>query len=678
MRIDRAFETGYRPDIDGLRAIAVLLVVAYHAKVPGIVSGFLGVDIFFVISGYVISRLLLREMRESGTLGFVQFWLRRVVRLGPAFLLVVLTVLSAAPFVLERLSGEIGPLARAALAALGLNANHFFLSESADYFAAASETNPLLHMWSLSVEEQFYLLWPALLLLGWQAQRRPRLLLAVVMFAAISLALAVWLASANPAAAFYLLPARAWQLLVGASLAVAETRTKTAADGEISDTGRASWQPWLGASLISASVILDGNVHRSWLPMLSAVAVFGTAILIYSGANSRSHVVLRVLAHPAVVYLGRVSYPVYLWHWPLLVMTRSTRLYEPAASQDAVCVLAAFALGALTYEYVEKPVQRMVIGTSNRRVFVTAALLVFSLAIGAVLLGAWARFGWGYTPWQTQLDKARRDMAQVGCIFKDGYPPPEWEAQCFPERQRAAVLLWGDSHAQHWSPAIKALSDQANVTFASFSLGGCRPLPRHHGDTRCSAFYQQVAARLLRWKANHYLRGVILSARWAEGTGAVPLSAADQAIALAAGYDEMGAKNEVEALVLFESSLRQQLETLRDLDVRVWLFLPSPAQKFPAPHCLAMRPALTCYTSVAENESYTGNVKRVMRRVAAEFDNVRLFDPHTLLCGAGKCPAMIGDTIVYTDDDHLSQSWVKTATPALRDGFVWLVGGTIR
>lgn len=155
---------GYRPDIDGLRAVSIVSVLAFHAGLSFLPGGFVGVDVFFVISGYLISKLLIDEFDETNKISLLGFWARRVRRLAPALLLVVSVVLVTSTFLLERISGEIGGLARAAMATLLINANHFFLRESGDYFGASAETNPFLHMWSLSVEEQFYLIWPLVLI----------------------------------------------------------------------------------------------------------------------------------------------------------------------------------------------------------------------------------------------------------------------------------------------------------------------------------------------------------------------------------------------------------------------------------------------------------------------------------------------------------------------------------
>lgn len=205
----------YRPDIDGLRALAVSAVVAFHVGLPGFGGGFAGVDVFFVISGFLITGILLEEHVATGRIDLPAFWRRRARRLAPAFLVVVVLVLAAAPFTLQRISGETGALAKAAIASILLNANHFFLSSAGEYFGAAAETNPLLHIWSLSVEEQFYLAWPLVLTLLWRPRSKMRrttgMLMAVVVVS--SFLGACWLTMADSKQAFYLMPTRAWELV---------------------------------------------------------------------------------------------------------------------------------------------------------------------------------------------------------------------------------------------------------------------------------------------------------------------------------------------------------------------------------------------------------------------------------------------------------------------------------
>jgi peptidoglycan/LPS O-acetylase OafA/YrhL len=658
----------YRADIDGLRAVAVLLVVAYHAKLPFVVNGFLGVDVFFVISGYVITRLLLRELGQTSGLNFAHFWRRRLVRLMPAFALMLGAVLIAAPLAMERLSGEIGPLAKAAMSAVAINANHFFFFETADYFAAATETNALLHTWSLSVEEQFYLVWPALLLLLWRSFSRVALLVAIVTLAVASFSFSIWIASSDAAAAFYLLPARAWQLLIGVALACYEPENSTY------DRGHAHSQWWsiFGLVLILGAATMPRSGAPSFSAPLAAVAALGSALVIRFGVPHSSHFSARILAHPWVVYVGRISYPVYLWHWPLLVIARSRNMHEVVPAVDVACVAVSLVLGALTHEFCEKPCQRYLQNRSMSRLLWISFGTAGALACAALLLGAWTRFGWGYSPQQQALDRARHDHASVGCLYTGvgpDFPNAADMKRCFPQEGRSSVLLWGDSHAQHWAPAIKALADQNEVTFASFALGGCPPLPRREGKWRCDNFYRSVAKHLATWRDERGLRAVVLSGRWALGTGARPISAGDQAMASLSGFEEVGVKTEAEALVLFEASLRQLLADLRKLRLSVWLFLPSPNHKFGIPHCLAIRTPDQCFVSTEESATFSGRVASILRRVASEYDNVTLFDPETMLCAAGKCPAIVDGVIAYSDDDHLSATWVTNVAPRMANGF---------
>jgi len=663
----------YRPDIDGLRAIAVAVVVAYHAKVLGVAGGFLGVDIFFVISGFVITRLLIAEQQANGRLDLPAFWRRRIARLWPALALVLVFVLLVTPLFVSRMSGEIGPMARAALAALAINANHFFLLESADYFAAATEANPLLHTWSLSVEEQFYLVWPLALGVLLRRFQTRGIIVGVVVAAMLSFALAVALAQQQPTWAFYLLPARAWQLFVGVALALIDARRRVQPRGDASPGN--TLIGGVGLCLIAAAVMWDSRGSGGGLPVIAALAVLGAALTIEAG--SRQWFGLRVLESRVLVYVGRISYPLYLWHWPLLAIARGHRLYAASPMIDAACIAIAVLLSVVTYELVEKRAQQRLRALTWRRLTIRWLGSTVAIAGLALLVGVWTRFGWGYNERERWLAPIRFDHSNVGCIFAEAFPPPMEEQKCYPRKHGTSILMWGDSHAQHWSPAFARLAGESGVDYASFALGGCRPVPRREPGWRCGRFYSEVARRVDDWKANAGLVGVVLSARWAAGTGAVPLSAVDQAQERITGYDDRAAHSEAEALALLRVSLREQLSFLVQRGLRVLVILPSPNQRFAAVHCPAMKPDSECFTTRAENDAYSGKVKALMREVIAGFADARAFDAEPLLCNDRVCPAVVNGFVAYSDDDHLSRSWTNSAAPAMRAEFDWLTTGRL-
>lgn len=662
----------YRPDIDGMRALAVSLVVLFHAGVSWLPGGFIGVDVFFVISGYLITGLLVDEHGRTGRISLVAFWARRVRRLGPALFLVMAVVLPASMVFLSRIGTETGPAAKAALAALLLNANHFFLLESGDYFAAAAETNPLLHTWSLSVEEQFYLFWPLALLAVLRWPRR-KLMVSVAAVFLLSVAGAAWAwGNWSSSAQFYLMPARAWELLAGAWLAVVVRSSPKFVEG---GARMAAPLAVVGLGLIVFSALKLSGLWGFPFP-LGLGPVAGTGLLIWAGAAAPQNVVSRLVALPPVVYLGRISYPLYLWHWPLLVLSRGSRLWEPAPWADATAVLVALAAAAATYEGVEKPWQRWV----SRRSLRPGIILRLGGVATAVLLllagfvGTWARMGWWYSPEDRALAAARVDFPKTGCIFKNEFPDAKGLEDCYPSGQTRSVLLWGDSHASQWGPAVKAAAQQVGVEAGILALGGCLPLPMAELNARCQRFHGEVLSHLTAWQTDRGLQGVILAGRWASGMGLESPIWTERVPKGKETYFDGRARSTDDALSLFKSSLEKFLDAAGAAHLRVLLVLPSPLQRVKGPHCLSARPADDCFISQAEMAAYVGKVEEVMTKAASGRPYVRLLDPKHFMCDGVRCPALLQGMVVYSDDNHVTDAFSRENKDRFVPAIRWLVG----
>lgn len=662
----------YRADIDGLRALAVALVVLFHAGVSWLPGGFIGVDVFFVISGYLITGLLVAEQARTGRISLAAFWARRVRRLGPALVLVMVVVLPASMVFLSRIGTETGPAAKAALAALLLNANHFFLLESGDYFAAAAETNPFLHTWSLSVEEQFYLLWPLALLAMLRWPRR-KLVVSVAAAFVLSLVGAAWAwGTWSSSAQFYLMPARAWELLAGAWLAVVARRSPNS----IVAARIANPLAVVGLGLIVLSALKVSGLWGFPFP-LGFGPVAGAVLLIWAGAAAPQNLISRRAALPPIVYLGRISYPLYLWHWPLLVLSRGSRLWEPDPWADALAVLAALAAAAATYEAVEKPWQRWVARRSLRpgivlRLggFATAGLFLF-----AGFVGAWARLGWWYSPADRALAAARLDHPKTGCIFKNEFPDAKGLEDCYPSGQRRSVLLWGDSHASQWGPAVKVAAHQLGVEAGILALGGCPPLPMAELNARCKRFHNEVFSNLNVWQSERGLQGVILAGRWASGIGLESPIWTERVPKGKETYLDGRARSTDEALSLFKVSLEKFLDAAGAAHLRVLLVLPSPLQRVKGPHCLSVRPADACFITRAEMTAYAGKVEEVMKQAAVGRPYVRLLDPKDFMCDDVRCPALLNGMVVYSDDNHVTDAFSRENAGRFLQAVRWLVDG---
>lgn len=648
----------YRGDIDGLRAISILAVVAFHVGIPYVKSGYVGVDVFFVISGFLITKLLLEEKARTKRIDLAGFWARRVRRILPSLLFVIATTLLVGVFVLGRVSGEVGNLAKGAIAALLVNANHYFLLMAGDYFGEASDTNPWLHLWTLSVEEQFYLIWPLLLLLvasRSQIQRKG-LITAIGIASFIG---CVVLTKIDRSMAFFIMPTRAWEFMAGAALAVLHVRglREHKLTGFLLAT--------LGVCLLLYSVFFLSDI-TVFPGILALLPVAGGALTILAGIVWPNNPVTSVLRTPFLTYVGRISYVWYLWHWPVLVFTRSMNLYERHFGYDLLAAFVSFLLAVATHHYIEAPLRKYGVGTplwSSKRILLLGLTSTAAICVLTVVIGAWARYGWFYSDSERHLDDARKDMPSLSCLFTDGAQAENYE-KCLEinVHPNDAVLLWGDSHANHWSPAFISSAKNQTVTLVNLSRRGCIPVLGDMPDRGCMQFNDYVFSQLGELKRNG-LRGVILSARWPEYVGGKSLFTADSSKAL---YSN----------AVFEAQFENLVGKLEQMNLRVLIVLPSPSLKFAAVHCLLRKAANECgIDQMAFNEFAKDSIS-ILKRVAGKSRNVRILDPQSLMCENGYCSAIQHGVIAYTDEDHLSKSFVESMSSRFDKEIVWLLDRT--
>ena len=310
MTIDH--ETRFRPDLQGIRAIAVVLIVLFHAGVPGLSGGYIGVDVFFVLSGYLITGLLVRELGSTGGVGVASFYARRARRILPASFLVLAVTLIASGAILSPI--DFASASKDVAASAIYVPNVRFALEQTDYWHPAA-VSPVLHFWSLGVEEQFYLIWPAFLLVAWRLGARSTRGLGfwVTVVTLGSLLLGIVLTPLNPTASFYLLPTRAWELGLGAMLVFADGRFRTMPASISAVAG------WTGLLMIGAAAVLF-DAATPFPGVAALVPVVGTALLVAAGAAERRSWPGPLLASRPMQFFGRISYSLYLWHWPLIVL----------------------------------------------------------------------------------------------------------------------------------------------------------------------------------------------------------------------------------------------------------------------------------------------------------------------------------------------------------------------
>jgi peptidoglycan/LPS O-acetylase OafA/YrhL len=505
----------YRGDVDGLRAIAVLLVVAFHAfprKVPG---GFVGVDIFFVISGYLITSLIVRSL-QAGDFSFTDFYVRRIKRIFPALIAVLAACLLIGWFVL--FPGEFRDLGKHAAAGAAFIANFSLLNETG-YFDITADHKPLLHLWSLGIEEQFYIVWPALIVLAWRWKNGPLLMAALICLG--SFAWNVILTPIDIAQAFFLPFTRFWELMIGSLIALAATHESFAA---MTPAPLAAFYErhrdrlhelagWAGLALIvlAAALLKPTRAFPGWWALLPTL---GAALIIVAGPQSTFNRV--VLSHRTMITVGLISYPLYLWHWPILSFARMIHFKEPTDLVRGLCVVLAFALAHLTYRYIERPI-RFGAATPRKPILATAALA----AVGCLGFAVFAGSG---VPWrfpkelQTIVADTRNDPAedarQYRCLHREG--PAVFEKDCDGTGQPGSrrVLLWGDSHAAHLGPGLDHVRRREGFQLAQFSSGGCPPIVNFTGASARQAACADVNALALKHIAEFKPDTVILAGRW--------------------------------------------------------------------------------------------------------------------------------------------------------------------
>ena len=471
-RVQDAAST-YRLDIEGLRAVAVGLVVAFHFEVIGFHGGFVGVDLFFVISGYLITGLLTKEMASTGSIDLLRFYGRRARRLLPAafFSTVVTLVVGSLVFA----PSEMLAAGKAAFASSIYLSNVWFLRATLDYFAPESSLNPFLHTWSLSVEEQFYLLWPTLVLLfGAKAGRRDRWPWVMAGMLVVSLVACIVLTVIRQPWAFYLSPTRAWEFAIGAmaSAKIVETSIVRRVPAPV------VWS--FGAAAIVGSMCLIDQ--RTPFPGWSAVfPAFGAAALLLAGNAMGPHGLNRSLSIGPMVWVGKRSYSIYLWHWPVIVFAR-VLFPTPSVLHAFAMPIGATAItllgAAISYRWVESPIRHNAwLAHGRHRAAAFAAVMTLlgaTVAVGAV--GLFAHFS--RAPGQAAI-AAAINAYPAASASKDGCLVPfagaEVVACSFGRLDAPAktIVLFGDSHADHWSSALVELAQARGWRLVTILKGFC-------------------------------------------------------------------------------------------------------------------------------------------------------------------------------------------------------------
>jgi peptidoglycan/LPS O-acetylase OafA/YrhL len=640
----------YRADIDGLRAIAVTAVICYHARIPGFQGGFVGVDVFFVISGYLITQLLDSAHDVSARQLLAQFFLRRARRLLPALfaMLAVCTAVAMLLYLPEdlRLYGRDLSLAVVFLGNAGAWLH-------GGYFAAAECFAPLRHLWSIGVEEQFYLLYPLCLLALTRQFKRLRVTL-LVAAALLSLLLAYLAAAHRPVLNYFVLPTRAWELLLGAAIALSPNLLRRAARlREILAV----------VSLLGLATVIWRSSTDGFPQAANLTACICTGLLIIAGAPGSSFVGRMLSVRPLVV-TGLISYSLYLWHTPVLAFFGYYQIRDPGRVETALLLLVIYLLGLLSWVAVEKPVRMGRLSGAN------APFLATMLASCALLAAT------GYFLWRSEGMPGRFGPAVLAPLLAvESAPviPGDCGQLSFgsmaagnlcsfgPQNESAPrVVVWGDSHAYALLPAYEALARADNLRIFFATSGACWPLPGAErgppGDfwhDRCSHFN----AALLSAIRHLHPQRVILNAYWGDAAPGPEPVARLRPPPMAA-----------ESTLI--NNVSRALAQLRSAEPSICMVLTVPGYSYPIPYALAMakRRAISEQTlSISRTQALREYqpMEQVLRRLSTQQD-LRLVDPKDVLCPANRCLLRAADgAILYRDISHLTKEGAMMLYPAL-------------
>jgi len=636
----------YRSDIDGLRAVAVISVILFHAFPENVKGGFTGVDVFFVISGYLISLIILKSLIK-GTFSFADFYTRRVRRIFPALAVVLISSLVAGWFLLFPMEYSLLGKHIAASAAFCQN---LILWRESGYFDVNSSVKPLLHLWSLGVEEQFYFIWPVSL---WAIWKRKRGVLSFIIPVAIaSFAFNLWLTWHDQVAAFYFPFTRFWEFMAGGLLAWLTAKKVNESNNECSAADEPKTR-WLinvlslsGLALVLLSVVVidqDAGFPGAW----AAMPVLGAAFVIYSGP--KAWVNRYILGNPLAVWIGIISYPLYLWHWPLLSFARVFVGRTPSIPVRLILVATAVLLAWLTYEVIEKPIR-----FNRREIHFVPALASFIAVVG---LGGFAVFHWN--------GMAIRPLVQNGnqMLAYEWPQSKKWDSQCgrlvhikpegyceISKNYPPSVALIGDSHAN-------SVFDYFNAYFANQQRGvinlgkaGCPPfLGVERNGESCPAIENTAIDYVI---AHPEINYVYIVARFA-------------AIQSGADFESEPTRSFYPLTLLSDPSLQDRnaifkiglastLDRLTKAKKNVTVLLDWPELDFDPESCsprlgVVEQPCLIQEKLVTARQAAYREIIFELQRTY----HFKVIDMSTAFCHSGFCSAKIDGNVLYRDRQHL-------------------------
>ncbi len=630
-------EFGYRADIDGLRAVAIVLVLFFHAFPEWIPGGYIGVDVFFVISGYLISSIILLKL-NSEKFSVMDFYVRRIRRIFPALFIVLFTILAAGWFML--FSNEYTMVGKHIAASTAFIQN-IILREEAGYFDITGEKKPLLHLWSLGLEEQFYFFWPLILILFHKSGRKkllPTIVLILVSFVSCYLKTPV-----RPEKAFYSLSYRCWELLAGGILAIYFPRIGKRSSHIYSFIG-------LGLILIPAFIFDNKSLFPGWRALLP---VSGAFLIILAG--QAAHLNRLLLSNKGMVAVGLISYPLYLWHWPLLSFARIVYSEVPPVTVRLFLVFVSVILAWLTYKAIEIPLRKL-----------NSKLAVISLTTAMVLIGASGFIVFKNNGFPDRVTKQNikepQDydrINQANDFCKDSVLS-QFDSDirknvdfCHSEKdpKNADVLVIGDSHANRLYVGLKEADTSRH--YLNVGRSTCMPFYGVDASTKSGIKLKCLPAfdRILDYAIDPASPKTILIlayyARYFEGQFNLSLSQEEFAKRIDLTFQKLSASDKKIVFIWDAPSLPMDPELCQP---RLWRPFKEVSSRceFPLEKHLS-------------SSAYTSTIKEILRK----YPDIKQFDPSEVLCHSGKCFGASESLIFYTDQHHLNSDGAKMVATEL-------------
>ena len=653
----------YRSEIDGLRSLAILPVILFHAGFKFFSGGFIGVDIFFVISGYLITSIIIKE-KESGVFTLIDFYERRARRILPALFFVMLVSLPLAWFWL--IPEDMKSFSKSLISICSFSSNIFYwLSEG--YFSTSSELIPFLHTWSLSVEEQYYLFFPILLIIIWKFRFRFTLEL-IIFLALISFVLAEWASLIKPSAAFYLLPSRAWELLLGSCVALYLSFNNTYKPSKSTKNTLS----FLGLFLILYGVLyLDKNTPFPGVYAL--IPTIGASLIILYATNET--ITGKVLSNKILVSVGLLSYSAYLWHQPLFAFARHRSIDNPSQTTFLILSILTFVLAYFSWKYIEKPFREKNKFTKKQIFTYAACGSIFFIAIGVtgdLNKGFLSRFNLKEETKNSLIPSNKG----LGCFDKsDVQNRSDWLCRLGKENKETSFFVFGDSHSLSFFNSLDEISNKKNITGSYTGISGCIPflgiyaLRKDQIDKNCNALNKRV----FEYIKNNQIKKIYLIARWTYYTD----GGYDGKNFSFIGKNHNSKPNKENSREAFLFGLSKTIQSYNGIGTKVYIITQVPEQIYNAKNLY--------YKLSRENKDNTASIKNssvrkldheklqfFVNRSLAEFGSMKMmtiinFD--NIFCDKNICLIGSKDESYYLDNNHLSLPGERLILNPLKDFF---------